>query len=95
MKLFGIDCSTKKIAMFMISDTENRTFELTPNPGDEDTTSRINGMYLQLVNFFQRMEPDFVFVENSPLKEVGYNFPNSVIDTVKEEMRKENENSRR
>jgi crossover junction endodeoxyribonuclease RuvC len=64
MKVLGVDCSTKKIAIFEITDGESAVSELISD--DLDTKVRIDTMFLGLIDIIKQKSPDMVYVENSP-----------------------------
>ena len=83
IKIFGCDCSTKVVAIFEIQNKKGVGHEFTSSK--EDAISRINDMFLQLVNFFKDEEPDMVYIENSPyLQNIKVTLQiHSVVDSVR------------
>ena len=83
VKIFGCDCSTKVIAIFEIQNKKGKGHELFSLK--EDSTSRINDMFLQLVEFFKVKKPDMVYIENSPyLQNIKVTLQiHSVVDSIR------------
>jgi Holliday junction resolvasome RuvABC endonuclease subunit len=84
MKIIGFDCSTRLIAGFVINDKEYSTIELAGKESD-DTTVRIDTMFLLAVNYLKRKKPDYVYIENAAyLQNVKTSFLiRSVVDAVR------------
>ena len=83
MKVVGVDCSTKKVSIFEIKNGKGSVIEFKSSM--EDATSRINDMFLQLVEFFKKDKPDMVYIENSPyLQNIKVTLQiHSVVDSVR------------
>ena len=83
VKIFGCDCSTKVVAIFGIQNKKGMGYEFTSS--EEDATSRINDMFLQLVEFFKNKKLDMVYIENSPyLQNIKVTLQiHSVVDSVR------------
>jgi Holliday junction resolvasome RuvABC endonuclease subunit len=84
MQIAGVDCSTKKIAIFYInSDGSCETTEITSKK--EDTSVRINDMFEAVCAEMKRRKPDMVYVENSPyLQNIKVTLAiHSVVDSVR------------
>jgi len=83
MIVAGIDCSTKKIAIFVIDNGENVRVEIESN--NKDTNMRINEMFLKVKTAIKVLNPDMVFVENSPyLQNIKVTLAiHSVVDAVR------------
>jgi Holliday junction resolvasome RuvABC endonuclease subunit len=64
MIVYGIDCSTKKIAIFKISDGEVKCAELVAD--NVESSVRIDSMFKDLIPLFDELKPNMVYIENSP-----------------------------
>lgn len=84
MLIAGVDCSTKKIAIFYIHD--DGSYETTEIIGkSEDTSARINEMFEVVCEEIKHRKPDMVYVENSPyLQNIKVTLAiHSVVDSVR------------
>jgi len=84
MKIIGFDCSTRLIAGFVIDNNKFKTVELAGEAGDE-TTVRIDTMFLLAVKYVKKENPDYVYIENAAyLQNVKTSFLiRSVVDAVR------------
>jgi Holliday junction resolvasome RuvABC endonuclease subunit len=84
MEVIGVDCSTRKIALFSIYGKGISTVQELVS-AEEDTPSRINDMFLQVYGFFLIRKPTIVIVENSPyLQNIKVTLAiHSVVDAVR------------
>ena len=84
MQIAGVDCSTKKIAIFYInSDGTCETTEIVSTK--EDTSARIEEMFKVVSEEMKRRKPNMVYVENSPyLQNIKVTLAiHSVVDSVR------------
>lgn len=83
MLVVGVDCSTKKIAIFRINDGEGIASEITCE--EHDTSVRIDVMFQACIDIMQKIKPDIVYIENSPyLQNIKVTLAiHSVVDAVR------------
>jgi len=83
MIIAGVDCSTRKIAIFRIEDGRGVASEITCN--EHDTSTRINVMFQAVVDVIKKLKPDMVYIENSPyLQNIKVTLAiHSVVDAVR------------
>lgn len=83
MKVAGVDCNTKKIAIFRIEDGKGVSGEITCE--DKETSVRIDTMFLACIEIMKSIKPDIVYIENSPyLQNIKVTLAiHSVVDAVR------------
>ena len=66
MKILGVDCSTKLIAIFSIEDGTGSGTTFSASKDEIDSWFRAQDMFRKMVGYIMKEKPDMVYVENSP-----------------------------
>ena len=84
MRVAGVDCSTKKIAIFYIEDDNSaQTSEVISK--NTESSARIDEMFKLMIEEFKLKKPTIVYCENSPyLQNIKVTLAiHSVVDSVR------------